>query len=281
MTPYEIGQKIAMATRLEKEIAKGNVRREKILPDMPSNLETPWPESKAVRMTRDKLLEPASIPTETLNKTRKLNDKLFNTQIKHPESFGLPGEVNVTRNAGGTRAFSYGGQSEINVGKDVAKQLRDVAANSNSSYAGTTNPVDPTLEHAALRHELGEAYHGQTGKNLYPMESNHLGVRPHLEEQMALRSDPDAANIFQKWRETRPADTRLRQLIRRAGGTRESPLPVGGKAENTLTRMMAMDPLTPPSRGAAGIAARLQRELPNIDVAKYINLKNLLSKIKR
>jgi hypothetical protein len=102
----------------------------------------------------------------------------------------------------------------------------------NRIYAA--RPEDSTLNHAGLRHELAEARLLQ-GKTITPF-ATHAGISPILEENMAVRNDPEAQRVLGLARRRHPDDVLAARLIRQGGGLPGQPLPLGGRAEAAMTR---------------------------------------------
>lgn len=103
-------------------------------------------------------------------------------------------------------------------------------------FLASKSPTDPTLTHATLRHELGEA--AELNRPSFRPFASHIGVTPILEEQIALRGDPQATKSISKLRELHPDDAMVQKLIRQAGGTPDAPLPLGGKQQRSLEKML-------------------------------------------
>jgi hypothetical protein len=120
---------------------------------------------------------------------------------------------------------------------------------------------DATQTYATLRHELGEAEefsHLNAGRGVRPFAS-HLGSTPILREQEAMLGDPDAFSQMAKVRQLNQGDVRVQKLIRQVGGTADRPLPVGGRQQRALDRLIDAKPqeLDPVGRG---LAIRLGQE---------------------
>lgn len=101
---------------------------------------------------------------------------------------------------------------------------------------GPAKPVDSTLRFAVGQHELGEA--AEMLRKTPRPHASHIGVEPILREQIAMMGDADAVRAMSSARQGHPDDALVQKLIRRAGGTPDSPLPLGGRQQRAVERML-------------------------------------------
>lgn len=247
-------EKIALS-RLDKEIAAGKVS----LQDVPG-----LPAGATKTQAREAFHAPAPRTIDRLYAKRKMNERMFSQMSRlKPEqlqSIGKPG-VHITNRLPGGPMYLHG---RVSVPKSSGRFIRTVAESprlgvTRASIAslGATHPlltpermlvpakgVDPTINRAALQHELGEAGEAariQAGKSITPV-SSHIGVKPILEEQMALRGDPEAIKVFSKVRAREQGDVAVQKAIRQAGGTPDRPLAIGGRQERAVRQIVSRSP---------------------------------------
>lgn len=277
-------------TRYEKEIERGAVRRADVVPgagrhELPSVLG-----AYQRKKTREALAAPAERSASSLARKRQMSGKLYETQMRvgGPGDYKLvdammpgggpatipeglvgrrrvvmaprEGGAFVRRFTGGPidkyRAIisSVGAGLESPMYAPLVENMRDedIAKIRGATGAALGKPkaVDPTLTHAVMRHELGEAGAFDRAPRHF---ASHAGPRPILEENLALRGDPEAQKIMGKLRGAHPDDELMQRVIRQAGGTPDAPLPLGGRQERAVERMLGqrVHELTPLSRARA------------------------------
>lgn len=265
-------------TRYEREIERGVLSRADIAPELGKH-ELPSILGTAQRKrTREMLAAPASVGEGALAHKRRMAGKLYGAQassspnvhkvlgfmmgpasggehiVAGPQSGAFlrkvtSGPLGKYRAVGGTLSgpiMSGVGTLEVPVSPKVKSVLERIS----KASLGKASPQDSTLTHAILRHELGER--ASTKGKLYPV-SSHFGPKPILEEQMALRGDPEAIATMGKARAMHQDDALVQRLVRQAGGTPDAPLPIGGKHERAVERMITrrVGELHPTSRSRA------------------------------
>lgn len=269
------------ATRYEKAIREGALSRGDVTPGVP---ELPGPLGVISRkMTRDQLASPAPVASEALEKTRALKDKLHKAQVMGAEHI-VPGTTGTTEAFPGVFAGmvpkTFGG-GHIGVPEESGQFLRGLSGGLRSKVRAlqvvqpnntvpvekllpARAPVDSTLNHAVTQHELGESSAFQS-KVVRP-NGSHLGVEPILREQIALRGDPEATGHMNKMRLQSNDDAHVQKLIRRAGGTPDAPLAVGGKQQRAVERMLDKSPaqLDAPARFKALMLRDAGMEAPYV-----------------
>ncbi len=72
--------------------------------------------------------------------------------------------------------------------------------------------------------------------------ASHMGSTPILREQEAILGDPEAQRAFAKMRQFDASDAHVQKLIKRVGGTPDSPLPVGGRQQRALDHLIDTTP---------------------------------------
>jgi len=294
-------EKIAL-TRYEKEIAAGNIPRGAVTPGV-ANM--PGLFNMASRKaSRDQLYAGAEKSPEQVAGTRLLNEKKYQQTMKLPagelpQAVGIRGILSKRPTpkmiTGMTPDVGLSGDvaSNIHVPEETGALLRQMnggflgkarvslaqglsvnPAADIGTILGPKAPVDSSLNHAALQHELGEASVLQKGVARF--HASHLGVEPILRENIALQGDPEAQKLMASTRQQHGDDAHVQKLLRRAGATPDAPLAVGGRQQRTIERMLdqSKDVLSPASRkntmlGAAPLAMRQElADLPLDDAAK-------------
>lgn len=94
-----------------------------------------------------------------------------------------------------------------------------------------------TRRYMGLEHELGEREIAKGQASLLPFAS-HLGPRPILREEMALYGTPSDYAAFQKLRRVHGEDVRVKNLMDSMGVTPHNPMPIGGRQERALNRIL-------------------------------------------
>lgn len=264
-------QKLALP-RYEQEIAAGNISRGDVTPGVPS---LPGPFGAISRKTtREQLAAPAAVSPEALAKNRAMSDKLYEAQAMHPQTQGIGKDFTVRKEfLPGMGPATHSGNSTVYSPIESGQFMRgiDRPLGSLRSMAATVpaekmdelgglsgvaksfaklpskQPVDSTLNHTILQHELGEA--SEVGKDTIRPAASHFGPEPILRENMAMRHDPEAQKIMAGIRQQHGDDALMQRAIRQAGGTPNAPLPLGGKAHRAVERIMdnnvsQLDPMT-------------------------------------
>ncbi len=237
-------EKIA-AARFEKEIAKGTITRDDVVPGLATNTGATAPRTQ----TRSALAAPAPVAPDALKKRRELNWMTYEMQKMKPEI--ATGFKNVRTLAGSVEGVPGGAARPEGSGflvaapRHMGKNLRDTV---DGMEGKLREPVDDTLNKAMLQHEFGEVS-ALRGGVLRP-HSSHAGVEPVLREQLHLQGDPEAVNIMQRIREGHPDDRMLQKIIRQVGGTADAPLAVGGRQQRAVERVLDRNAtkLTPGAR---------------------------------
>jgi hypothetical protein len=254
------------ASRMEKEIAKGNIRRSDVVPGVSDS--TGLFSGRARRAARDSLQAAPAVSPEQLSRNRVLSDKLYRAQTKAmPNGIDFKDELYP----GAGPATNIAGKPTVHSPDTAGRFLRTLEKPAGAPRAiFSTLPVkdewrdqalvpaapqDATLNHAVFRHELGEAQTHLSG-SAAPVAS-HFGVRPMLEENMASRGDPEAQATFARLRKMHPDDVLVQKQIRQMGGLPGRPLPIGGKHEARLNEMIGRDvsKLAPETRAGAAMSA--------------------------
>ena len=257
-------EKIAL-TRYQKEIAKGNISSEDVGLLPKSHYASPDDAKEHLSMTRRGMRAPAEVGDAQLARKRRLADKLYEAQSANPEK-GVqvkkkffPGLGPATIPGRGKKQIKV--LSPPEAGQFMRMFIEGDTKDEQAAMRGTirpkiykglgSKPVDSTLTHATLGHELAEAKHFKT-KKLAPFAS-HAGVKPILREKQLLRGDPAAIRIMNFGRQLSSEDALVDKLVTQAGGTADSPLPTGGKHERALNRMLKRrtSELSPNTRGKA------------------------------
>lgn len=247
-------------TRYEKAIEAGELSRGDVTPGVP-NL------GVYRKTTRDMLHAPAEVAPEQLERTRAINAKRHVLQSQNaghivPGATGTleprPGMIAATAP---TAMFENGKVESALVHAPVEsgplmravgggfkdKALMQAAAMQSAQgkpfehLLPAPAPVDATLNHAVGQHELGEAEHFTTGEGILP-NASHAGVRPIVRENIAAMGDPEAVEHLSKARKFHADDALTQKYIRSVGGTPDSPIPIGGKQERAVERMLANKP---------------------------------------
>lgn len=234
------------APRYEREISAGNITRSQVAPSVIDGL---GPISR--KMTRDQLYAPAPRTEASVEKSRNLRDRLYGSEIKQhgPAALKMPPQgPGIT-----TDLF---GNAQVGVPPDSGQYARTMASGplrSNAlaflhksaphtgAYQKALLPregVDRALNHAILGHEVAERdLHNQPAGTAIRPVASHLGVRPLLAEKMRLVGDSEAMKHMSAIRQDRD-NALLERLIRRAGGRPDAPLPMEGRHERALNRML-------------------------------------------
>jgi hypothetical protein len=259
-------EKIAL-TRYEKEISAGNVGRSDVSPGVP-NLPGPLG-VMSKKLTREQLAAPAAVDPSSLARTRALKDKLYEAQAAHPHTQNIPEVFDVQKKflpgmgpataMGQVFAPPESGQFMRGVNRPfgaLRSGLGTLPAVSSSPLEKLTQlparkPVDSTLNHAVLQHELGEA--SEFGKDKIRPFASHLGPEPILRENLAMKGDPEAMKEMAKLRQLHPDDALMQKAIRQAGGTPDAPLALGGRQHKAVERILdrSASKLDPATRGRA------------------------------
>ncbi len=243
-------------TRFEREIATGNLSRGDVTPGVPNLPGFLNPVSR--KQTRDILSAPAAVDPATLERTRRLKGLQHPAQIAAAGSY-VPGAVGklepMPMQYAATMATPTG-QTMVHAplqsgqfmrtagGGGVVGALRGQAIAQKPHLADKlllpAQPQDRTIGHAIAQHEIGEA--AEVGRAFTPTGvrpyASHLGVEPVLREQLALRGDPDAVRDMNKARTLHPDDKRMQGYIRQVGGTADAPLPLGGRQQRAVERLL-------------------------------------------
>lgn len=245
------------ATRYEQEISSGNITRGDVTPGI---VNLPGPLGAASRKaTRSQLSAQASVAPEQIAKARALSQKLYTAQAAHPESQGVGGYSVVKQlapNAGAAMDPDWGakGQTGYIYAPETAGQylrtMRDAKGPEDTlRAAGATLsegdakrfltkriPMDATLNHAVLQHELGEG--AEAKKPMVRPFATHLGPEPIIRENLAGRNDPEAAALIGKVRQGHREDVLIQRAVRQAGGTPNAPIPLGGRQHRAVERIL-------------------------------------------
>ena len=248
--------KIALS-RLDKEVRAGRISYSDIDPKIPKGKLPKILEPAAKQRVRRKLRASAEVAPDVLKRRRQLADKTYKAQMRAGgEAIGmkgvnlkathLPGMGPATMGtAGGSNvhAPASAGRFARQATKGTVGRLRAVGGTFPKAEAllGKAKKVDPTLTKAIMRHEVGEAHEikkMQKGKKITP-HASHLGMRPHSEEKMVTRGDPSAQREMAKMRKIHPDDARVQKAYRQVGAIPSRPIPIGGKKERAVERIMA------------------------------------------
>lgn len=279
------------ASRLDKEVAAGNVSYSDVDPRIPRPMGS---SGMAKRISRAEGMAPAARTPEQVNRTRTLNDALFKNQharadrsiqgfvprqppqterlVKGPQrrlelhDRMLPGMGPASMDIGGDAISVYAPHTSgqfIRTFNEPAGAVRaglhvhpSITSETQNKFLVPPADVDRTLNHTIMQHEFGEA-DLLGAKNVTPFAS-HFGVQPITREQQALMGDPEAQAIMQKARASNPDDALVQRKLREAGATPNSPLPVEGRAARSVERNLAANPT---QLNKATRAQTLQREL--------------------
>ena len=261
MNFYVLGANDALskyaANRWERAVESGQIQRSDVVPGMSDSTGFFNPVHK--RMARQAIQTPNIDPAE-VDRNRRLSAALLRNGLKQPNvSEGmhplmgpatLMGEigkgnakVTTSPDAGPfMRDAGAGGLRMLRaLGTTLPSEMRDqlAALPLIGKYTKTpSHPMDSTLSHAVLQHELGEAQVADSTGQKSPFAS-HLGSRPNMMEQLAARGDPEALAELAKVRAKYPSDARFMKLYKQHGGLPGRPLPVGGRDERNLESAMA------------------------------------------
>lgn len=242
-------EKIALP-RYEQEIQAGNIQRSALGPNLP-NVQGGLLGPAARKMTRDQLHAPAPVDPGALARKRQLNDHLYHAQAAAPHAATgiqvggvskemLPGAFAATLPGitGKPQVYSppQSGQFMRGMGGGFTDRMKATGAAMAPQHAGALLPpsssVDPTINKAVLHHELGEA--SEMGKPAWRPFASHLGPEPIIRENMAMQGDPEAMGHMAKLRQMHPDDALAQKAIRHAGGTPDSPIPIGGRQHRAV-----------------------------------------------
>jgi hypothetical protein len=243
--------------RYEREIAAGNISRAQVAPKVPgTGIGFMQPTER--KMTRQALAAPASVAPEQLARRRSINEGVFRAQraAEGPQAASMLKGVGPGMMGGKIYTPDSSARFLRTVGAPLGGLRASAATLHPSLERGlvSSRPMDSTLNRAVLSHEQGErtslkALNKNVGDGGRP-HASHLGVTPILNEQQALRGDPEAVGAMSKVRQMHGDDKLVQSYIRRAGGTADAPLPSGGRGERAVARMMDRDvgKLNPASR---------------------------------
>lgn len=241
-------QKIA-ATRYRKELERGTITVSDIIPGGYSS------EDQTIR---DTLRAPAEVSPKDLARKRQMSKKVYQTQMAAPQASGIPGLKTTKRMHPQFGVGMQGGM--VFAPPQSGRFMRSIGAGPKASQRAALSPlvsqvspgmgeallekakgVDSTLTHAGAQHEFGEASELSRmlkSKKALP-HASHLGVEPIIRENIAVRGDPEAVKEMGKLRALSGDDTAVQKIIRRAGGTPDAPLAVGGKQQRAVERMLS------------------------------------------
>ena len=281
-------EKIA-ASRLDREIAAGNVKYKQLDPRIP-DVNIPeflrpyvekYVEPYVKRHVRERMVAPAERSPEYLERLRKLNELVTRAQLKTTgRNLGVPKAVILNKMAPGVgpATAKMPGTPGVTVMSDenAGRFLRQVSGNTIDkikAVMGTINaehlvppaPVDPTLNRMAFQHELGEA--AEFGRNQVFPHASHLGVEPIIRENLSSLGDPEAQTLMQQLRQGNPDDLLVSKLLRSVGATPDAPIPLEGAQHRALNRILtdSAEQLSPSARGRAlQFMQQMGKEVPYV-----------------
>lgn len=256
------------ASRLDKEVAAGNVSYSDVDPRIPRAM---GDSGFAKRISRAEGLSPASRTPEQVARTRALNQAIFRNQHREhtlpqvpqtpraaphtPSSLKL---VNDFAPKAGPATQGTAAQQLVSAPDTSGRFMRTVTQGRMGplrALSSTVTPdtriqnkvltppaaVDHTLNNAVLQHEFGEA--DLMGAKDRTMFASHFGIQPIMREQQALIGDPEAQEYMQRARQLNPDDRLIQRKLREAGSTPDRPLPVEGRAVRSVERNIAKNPM--------------------------------------
>lgn len=230
-------QQKTAASRLDKEVARGTVGYHQVDPSIPTSLGR---SGFGKGLSRISANAPAEAAPAAVDRRRALNSALFRNQ--HATGTALKNEMLPGL---GPATLAIPGQIPVVYAPDTAGQfMRSASGGSFGKFragAGTVKPellpvrkpVDATLNHAVMQHELGERSLA-TG-NAFHLNASHFGVEPIVRENLALVGDPEAQRAMGKLRQGHSDDKLVQRLSRQVGAHPNSPIPLGGKQHKALT----------------------------------------------
>lgn len=262
----QLGMKIA-ASRIDKEIASGNLQYADVMPDVPRGQMPKIMDPVMKRKMRSEMAAPAPRAPEEVSRTRALNEAVHRNQVttspKHvameqAEGHAAPPAIHNKHIQGmgpgfhpmlGVHAPDTSGQFLRSATNGTLGKLRAGVGTWKPELLPQRQPVDATLNRAVLEHELGEASEfastqssagataGAAGrpnaKGVNPF-SSHLGSEPILRENLVSHGDPEAQHLMAKVRQLHPDDAYVQRLVRQMGGTPDAPIPLDSRRARAL-----------------------------------------------
>jgi hypothetical protein len=263
------------ATRMEREVRKGSIRRSQVVPGA---IDAPQGPLGAVgrKYARNQLAAQAPVAPEALERGRRMNQLVYENRMRNPGSMPgvggmgarmvpgmgpgmMAGDVFVPPTSGQfMRATAGGPISQTRAALMSYSDMSEAPALQRIGQMVTParQPMDASITNSVLSHEGGEAAEYRKvlqGKAINP-NASHLGLKPHFDERMPLRNDPEAYKAAVGGaRSVHPDDKLVGKLMTQAGARPNAPLPSGGRAERTVERMLARntDKLSPATRAKA------------------------------
>lgn len=262
-----------VAGRLEDAIAEGLISYDDLAPETRG-----LPDIMRKKLLRNQFHEPSAVAPEALARKRELADRLYQAQMKQPalvsapsvraKSEMLPGmgpatHMNTVYAPETSGQFLRSAQDGIlgqaralksTIPEPRAAALRLPEFLDKALALPARTGVDSTLTHAVFQHELGEGaemYRMGRGQPVYP-HASHLGVEPILRENLTSMGDPEAVQTFRQLRQMHPDDAQVQRLLRGVGHTPDHPVPIGGRQQRAVERVLGNAAnLTPSSRTRA------------------------------
>ena len=249
--PVKLGSVKVALPRYEREIQAGNITRGDVVPGSPDvrgGLLGPSQRAK----TRATLVAPASVQPGEVAHTRALKEKLYAAQTgSGAKALGVSANIKREPLAGMVAGTAPGllGPPTVHAPEisgqlvrgltggfvDRAKTMGGALTQQDSLFVPKA-PVDATLNHAVLQHELGEA--SEMAKSTVRPFASHLGPEPILRENIGVLGDPEAQAAMGRLRQVHPDDALVQRMVRRAGGTPNAPIPLGGAQHRAVDRML-------------------------------------------
>jgi len=242
-------------TRYNKEIAKGTITRAQLVPEMTQEIPGILGAGQR-KVTHDRLIAyepPTRGPGFTAENAARLKELQATAQLKNmgqyaPGAVGhgemTPGLIaNTAPNRHvfvGPTAGPYIRTATEGGTENLVKAQMHAITGKRELVAPDAPSIDSHIRQAVVQHEGGEA--AEMARAAPPGakrgHASHLGVKPILQENIALSNAPEeAVDVFRRLRQGNPDDAMTAKLIRRAGGTPNAPLPVDGRAQRALEGM--------------------------------------------
>ena len=278
------------AARIDKEVAKGNVS----YADADPRISRALAPEKQQEVSRIMAMDAAPVDQKTLNRRRDLRvAKRRNTlataekhrqaglgRVDHPDQSlnNLAEVVNKPNQPPGYKQLM-----EINA-PDTAGQMGRTARRVEGRGKTWTRktplvarkPIDSTLNHSVLEHELGERealIEGLRGNQPIQQHSGHLGIRAKTRENVALQGDPAAVRQTHWMRMSDPDDVKAFKAMRQAGDHPDFPIQPNTRRERAAQKIFGgvqhtLEPRT--QRMAAENAAHYKQFFPKANFGQVI-----------